>query len=344
MSAAIATDRVPRTYNRSAVIREHLITHGACTSTEICDALNIRDSYNRAVVRATLRAMVGNGILAKIGQTAPYSYSVLRIPAPAPDSTLAAIRRKQRSDAKANTAYRNSREAYAQWLRDTASDPRSTAARIRDALKQVDTMTASEIYAAIGLDPSVGRVRIYSLIHGLVRDGMLQSIAGNPFRYRYLREPHTGPRKPRDPAEVTARTNRRRAALLAADPQHFEKLQAKQDAIAAKKAARLERIAARERAYEQRQRKQKLKATASAEKRAARERQRVLAQTAKALGRPPRKAPPQATTSPPGETIAQWMARTGKAPEVLPHNFDDPITTFSRRRPSISARNLGARE
>ena len=45
--------------------------------------------------------------------------------------------------------------------------------------------------------------------------------------------------------------------------------------------------------------------------------------------------PPSAPTSNGTETVEQWMERTGKRPEVLPHNFDAPLTAFPGRRPGI---------
>lgn len=52
--------------------------------------------------------------------------------------------------------------------------------------------------------------------------------------------------------------------------------------------------------------------------------------------------PPPAASNTTAETVEQWMARTGQKPEVLPHNFDTPHTTFPGRRPSINHKRNAA--
>ena len=51
--------------------------------------------------------------------------------------------------------------------------------------------------------------------------------------------------------------------------------------------------------------------------------------------------PPAAGGNAGAETVEQWMARTGRSPEILPHNFDAPRTSFPGRRPVVTthARN-----
>lgn len=52
--------------------------------------------------------------------------------------------------------------------------------------------------------------------------------------------------------------------------------------------------------------------------------------------------PPSAASTTNAETVEQWMARTGKRPQVLPHNFDKPHATFPGRRPSINHKRPAA--
>lgn len=52
--------------------------------------------------------------------------------------------------------------------------------------------------------------------------------------------------------------------------------------------------------------------------------------------------PPRQTGGPITETVEQWMTRTGKKPDTLPHNFDNPRTTFPGRRPSINQKRHAA--
>ena len=52
--------------------------------------------------------------------------------------------------------------------------------------------------------------------------------------------------------------------------------------------------------------------------------------------------PPSATATGDVETVEQWMRRTGKKPEVLPHNFDAPITSWPGRRPITNPKRNAA--
>ena len=52
--------------------------------------------------------------------------------------------------------------------------------------------------------------------------------------------------------------------------------------------------------------------------------------------------PPPATPVGITETVEQWMTRTGKRPEVLPHNFDAPRARFPARRPTFTPKGHAA--
>lgn len=49
--------------------------------------------------------------------------------------------------------------------------------------------------------------------------------------------------------------------------------------------------------------------------------------------------PPSSSSIDGAETVEHWMTRTGKQPDVLPHNFDEPHTAFPGRRPIITKSN-----
>jgi len=57
---------------------------------------------------------------------------------------------------------------------------------------------------------------------------------------------------------------------------------------------------------------------------------RLAAATARLAERTVPAPKPTAMSS---ETVDQWIARTGKQPEILPNKFDDPTTSVPRRRP-----------
>ncbi|WP_282266546.1 hypothetical protein [Stenotrophomonas sp. PS02298] len=317
------------TTNRSAGIRAVLRASGPMTTNEICLAMGITDSYTRAAVRSTMRAMKQDGIVSRSEGAHPPRWSILR--EPQERNYRAVVRpRAQAWAEKQATAYKNAEAAYLKWRDDTAADKRSIGERVRQIVKQLGEASADEIYTALGLTPEVGRVRMYSIIHNQARDGMLERIQGRPLRYRWLRDPKptNAPRHlPRgDNAKRTADRLQRHAERQAQQEQRAEARRlAREQRIAQQKREHDARLAARQRAALER-------AALRAQKQST-QIARLAAATARLAGEPtPQKQTPTIQT----ETIEQWMARTGKQPEVLPHNFDDPITSFPGRRPTIN--------
>lgn len=315
--------------NRSASIRAALRTNGPMTINEICLAMGITDSYTRAAVRSTMRAMKQDGIVSCTEGTKQPRWSILREPQERNYCAVARPRALAWAEKQA-TAYKNAEAAYLQWRDDTAADKRSIGERVRQIVKQLGEATADDIYTALGLTPEVGRVRMYSIIHNQARDGLLERIPGRPLRYRWLRDPkpaNASRQKPSGDKEKDATSRlRRQAEMLAQRELRAEARRiAREQRIAQQKRDYEDRIAARRRAeLERAQVRAQKESTHIARLAAATER---LAVTKAAPATPPPAA---------GETVERWMARTGKQPEVLPHHFDDPITSYPGRRPIIN--------
>ncbi len=316
--------------NRSAGIRAVLRANGPSTTDEICRALGIDDGYTRAAVRSTLRSMKQDGILASTTGPKPYRWSILRDPqARHYRAPLARPRPQQWADKQAK-AYKDAEAAYLKWRDDTADDKRSIGERVRQIVKQLGTASADEIYTALGLSPDVGRVRMYSIIHNQARDGMLERIPGRPLRYRWLRDPKATIAPRHQPvgnnAKRTAARLKRQAAKQAQQQHRAEARRiAREQRIAQQKRAHDARLAARQRtALERSQLRAQRQAAHIA---------RLAAATARLAGDP---APPKQTPITQAETVEQWIARTGQQPEVLPHHFDDPITSYPGRRPTFN--------
>lgn len=312
--------------NRSAGIRAFLREHGPSTAKEVCLGLGITDSYTGGVVRASLRSMTLDGILARHSDHNPCRFNVLREPAPRA-TTPPAERRAETFRAKSASAYKNTEAAYRAWQEATANEPYTISERIRAAVKQLGIATADDIYTSLGIAPAVGRVRLYSLIHGQVRDGMLTRITGKPYRYQWLRDADQASRQKRPPtAKSEAKREEREARRVAREQGRVAREQARTAKLLQHKAE----VEAR------RQERHSLvmeRATNRAKKASPHIAALATAAEERSLKRP--KAPtPLAPAAP--ETIEQWMARTGKHPEVLPHSFDSPRTTFPGRRPTVN--------
>ena len=312
--------------NRSAAVRAVIRSNGPCTLNEICIALGISDSYTRCAIRSTLRAMKQDQVVTCTDGAKPHRWSILREPQERnflnpPKS------RDQVWAEKAAAAYKNAEAAYLQWRADTAHDKRPIAQRVREIAKQLGEATADQIYTALGLTPEVGRVRMYSIIHCLARDGMLERIPGRPLRYRWLRDPSPSSRPQRrsggaDSARRTAKLQR-----------EAEKEAARQQRATARKEAMAQRAALRVQERDKRAAERTRRARERAEELAQKQGAhiaRLAAATARMAERTAVTPKPAAMAS---ETVDQWIARTGKQPELLPNNFDDPITSFPRRRP-----------
>lgn len=127
-------------------------------------------------------------------------------------------------------------------------------------------------------------------------------------------------------AEASAR-DQRRAEKQAATEARAQERQAATE-------LRLARIQAREAEATQKRIERERKAAERALNATQRSRQRVVAQTTVTLAKPNPSKPAKAD-QPAAESIDQWMARTGKQPEVLPHHFDEPPTCYPPRRPSM---------
>ncbi len=313
--------------NRSAGIRAFLRENGPSTAKEVCLGLGITDSYTGSVVRASLRSMTLDGILARHNDHSPCRFSVVREPAPRA-TTSAAERRADTFRAKSASAYKNTEAAYQAWQEATANEPLSICERIRAAVKQRGIATADDIYAFLGIAPTVGRVRLYSLIHGLVRDGMLGRINGKPFRYEWLRDADQASRQKRPP---TAKSEARR------EDREVRRAAREQARIARERARATRLLQHKAEAEARRQERQSLameRATNCAKKAAP----HIAALAAAAEERTPNRPKAPASPAVVPETIAQWMARTGKQPQVLPHSFDSPRTKFPGRRPTMNTK------
>ncbi len=307
--------------NRAAGIRAFLRAHGSGTANEVCLGLGITDSYTRSAVRSSIRAMVQNGILARCNDTNPARYSVLREPEPR-SQVPAADRRTETFRIKAATLYKNTEAAYLAWRQKTANDPMPISQRIREIIKRHGVTTADQIYADLGIDRTVGRSRVYSIIHWQVRDKLIERIPGNPLTYRWLRDadPHTRPKRP-----PTEKAKARADALALRKRNH-------QINLAERRKARDARIAQAKREVDERKAQRQQAAMARAQIKAQRQQPHIATIAARAAAMPAAK-PPTKPADIPAETVQQWMERTGKKPEVLPHNFDDPITSWPGRRP-----------
>lgn len=315
--------------NRSAAVRAVIRETGPCTLNEICLALGISDSYTRCAIRSTLRAMKQDQIVTCTEGKKPHRWSILREPQernflnpPKP--------RDQVWAEKAAAAYKNAEAAYLKWRADTAHDPRPIAQRVREIAKQLGEATADQIYTALGLAPEVGRVRMYSIIHCLARDGMLERIAGRPLRYRWLRDPAPASTKAistrRARSKSGAANARRRAEESVARQQRSEQRKQEREQRAAMRAQE-QALRLAERARRERDRAEKL----------AQKRSVHISRLASAAERLTEKSvQPPKPTAVACESVDQWMSRTGMRPEVLPNKFDDPITSFPRRRPIIN--------
>jgi hypothetical protein len=317
--------------NRSAGIRAVLRANGPSTTDEICLAMGITDSYTRAAVRSTMRAMKQDGIVTCAEGAKPLRWRILREPQERNISVAPRPRGQMWAERQA-TAYKNAEAAYLKWRADTAADKRSIGERVRQIVKQLGTASADEIYTALGLSPEVGRVRMYSIIHNQARDGMLERIPGRPLRYRWLRDakPTATPRH--QPAGNNAkRTAARLKRQAARQAQQLQRAEARRIALE-------QRLAQQKLARDARQREALECAQLRAQKQSA-QIARLAAATARIAG--------ETTTSKEAptiqaETIEQWMARTGKRPEVLPNNFDEPITSFPGRRPTVNPKGHNA--
>jgi Fe2+ or Zn2+ uptake regulation protein len=309
------------TENRAAGVRAFLRANGPSTVNEICLGIGITDSYTRSAVRSSVRAMVQNGILARHGDSNPARYSVLREPEPR-SAEPARARRAETFRIKAANLYKNTEAAYLAWRQETANDPAPVSQRIRDIIKRHGIATAEQIYAGLGIDPTVGRARVYSIIHWQVRDKLIERIPGKPLRYRWLRDgdPHNRPKRP-----PTAKAKARAEALQQRKFNHQQRL-------AERRAARDERIAQHKREAQERRETRQRDAFARAQLKAQRQQPYIAKLAAGAAAKAAAKPSQTAVVVEP-ESIDQWTARTGKTPEVLPHRFDDPITTYPRRRP-----------
>jgi hypothetical protein len=231
---------------------------------------------------------------------------------------------------KQAAAYKNAEAAYLLWRDDNAADKRSIGERVRQIVKQLGEAAADEIYTALGLTPEVGRVRMYSIIHNQARDGLLERIPGRPLRYRWLRDPKPAkaPRQqPSGDKEKDAISRLRKQAEVQAQ---------REQRAEARRIAREQRIAQQKREYEERIAARKRAALERAQVRAQKESTHIARLAAATERLAVTKAVPATTPIAAGETIERWMARTGKRPEVLPHHFDDPITSYPGRRPTIN--------
>lgn len=312
--------------NRSAGIRAFLREHGPSTAKEVCLGLGITDSYTGGVVRASLRSMTLDGIVARHNDHNPCRFSVIREPAPRA-TTTPSKHRTETYRAKAASTYKNTEAEYRAWQQATASDPLTISERIRVAVKKIGIASADDIYIALGIAPAVGRVRLYSLIHGQVRDGMLARIPGKPFRYQWLRDADQAARLKRPPtAKSLARREEREARRVAREQERIAREQAR--------TAKLLQHKAEVEARRQERQSLALERAANRAKKAAPH----IAALAMAAEERTRKRPKAPTPPPPPapETIEQWTARTGKQPQVLPHSFDSPRTTFPGRRPTVN--------
>ena len=311
------------TANRSAGIRAFLRDRGPSTAKEVCLGLGITDNYTGGAVRASLRSMTLDGILARHNETNPCKYSVIREPA-ARSSTPRAERRAETYRNKAALAYQNAEAAYRKWREESANNPMTISERIREIVKRLGTASADDIYSGLGLTATVGRVRLYSIVHGQVRDGLLGRTTERPYRYHWLRDADPSLRPKRPP---TAKAIDRAAQREARDARREERRIARNQ-------ARIEKLEAHRREVEKRrqQRKQEAMARAEAKAKARAPHIAVIAAAAERRATKAVAAPVQVEA----ETVDAWMERTGKRPEILPHSFDSPITSFPGRRPSLS--------
>lgn len=312
------------TVNRSAGIRTFLRANGPSTVKEVCLGLGITDNYTGAVVRASIRSMTLDGILARHEEFNPAKFSVLREPVPRP-TTPAQERRAETYRNKAASAYKNAEAAYKAWLQRFASHPQTISERIREAVKQAGTATANDIYRALSLEPSIGSVRVYSIIHGLVRDGMLARDTGKPFRYRWLRDANASLRPKRVPTQKAAN----KQALL------LQRAQAREIARRERDRVRTEKEAARKAAAEDRQLRRQQEALLRAQNKAKRAAPHTTKLAAAAEARSAKQPSRPTVRACVAETVDEWMARTGKTPEVIPTRFDEPRISVPGRRPEL---------
>lgn len=315
--------------NRSASIRAVLRTNGPMTINEICLAMGITDSYTRAAVRSTMRAMKQDGIVSCTEGAKQPHWSILREPQERNYCAVARPRALAWAEKQA-TAYKNAEAAYLQWRDDNAADKRSIGERVRQIVKQLGEAAADEIYTALGLTPEVGRVRMYSIIHNQARDGLLERITGRPLRYRWLRDPKPPSTRGHQPSSDNVKRTAARLQLQA------EKLAQQEQRADARRIAREQRIAQQKREYEDRIAARQRAALERAQVRAQKESTHIARLAAATERLAVTKAAPAAPPIAAGETVERWMARTGKQPEVLSHHFDDPITNYPGRRPTIN--------
>lgn len=202
----------------------------------------------------------------------------------------------------------------------------SRGQKIRDYLREQGRPCApGEIAAAIGLPA----LPVCHTIGNLFRSGMLgRTGAGRAFHYFLIRE--ATPRGPRKTAEE------KRARKAARERQRSDRVRRARGAMtaeeyAAKRAeSRQQRLAAVE---QQRHEREELKIAQKAEQRAS-DSARVVVRTQRKLTPAQRvlahepaiptvklDAAPK-PLAPKVETVAEWMARTGKRPEVLPASWN----------------------
>ncbi|WP_271678883.1 hypothetical protein [Thermomonas mangrovi] len=203
--------------------------------------------------------------------------------------------------------------------------PISRGQRIRDFLRGKDRGYApGEIAEALGLDA----LPVCHTIGNMLRAGMLSRTgSGHSFHYSLAREATTGPRKTQEEKLQTKRAceerkRRRRGARPVAE-YRAERAAMREQRIAEEAQRRREREEARNvqaaarRALEAKSALPKVrKVTPAAAKRTQAQRimahSHALAEPAKLLDAPLKPPAPRV------ETVEEWMARTGKRPQVLP--------------------------